>query len=135
MQKTFSQLQEVDGVIGVLYAQNPEARKSKFGHTYDQFHKKNYQPILKEFQDAIAYIRLANALEDEKTKEVLIDSTATRGYKYSKEGLRKCMEQEVNCIEEFNAKTVECEAFIVSPESVPEGLTDSQKEVLAGLLI
>ena len=103
--RTFSELQEVDQVIGQLYAKDETLKQSKFGYAYDQFHKKNYAPILKDFQEAFNYIRIENALEDEKTKAVLTEEITpqnSRGFKYSKAGLKKCMEDELACIEKFN---------------------------------
>ncbi len=131
--RTFQQLQVIDNLVGMFYAKEPTLKQSKFGYNYDRFHKKNYAALLKEFQDAIAYIRVENALEDEKTKEILTDEKSGRGYKYSKAGLKKCMEDEVKCIEKFNEKNITCEPFI-SPV-LPNEMSESQTEILKGLLI
>ncbi len=135
LKRTFSELQHVDVVVGQIYADFPGLKENtKFSYAYKRFLEKNFQPTLKEFQDAIAFVRLDNALEDEKTKEVLFDSTpGSRGYKYSKEGLRKCMEEEVKMIDKYNAKEIVIEPYISS--QVPEGLTKEQTEVLKGLVI
>lgn len=135
--RTFSQLQEVDVVVGQIYAKNPELKNgTKFSYAYDQFHKKNYAPILKEFQDAIAYIRIDNALEEPTTKAIFTEEITPqngRGFKYSKEGLKKCMKEEVECIEKFNVKEVEIIPYIST--TIPDGLTKQQTEVLSGLII
>ena len=132
MVKTFKELQAIDQMIGFLYEQDQKLKNTKFGYAYQKFFKKNYEPALKEFQNKIFDIRLDNAMEDKITKEVLKDKDSPRGFKFTKEGLKKCVEQERSLIEEFDKKEIE-----VTPQFssyVPE-LTEEQKELLTGLII
>lgn len=133
MIKTFKELQEIDNVVGELYKTNPDLKQSKFGYAYKRYSAKNYEPIVKEFRDELELIRLENAMEDEKTKEVLIDRMNSRGYKYSKEGLKNAMKQEADLMEKFNLKEIEIIPYITT--SIPEELNDEVKEMLTGIVI
>lgn len=129
----FKQLQELDFAVSQLYARNPSLKQSKFGYSYNRFFKKNYEKPLKEFQEAIVDVRIDNALVDEKTQEILTDQTNPRGYKYSKEGLKKVIKDENKIIAEWQDRQVEVEPFF-SP-FVPEELTEGERELMVGLII
>lgn len=131
--KTFQELQEIEQMIGNLYAQHPTIKETKFGYAYKRFVDKNYVPTLKNFQDEIEGIRIDNALENETTKEILLDRTNPRGYKYSREGLKKTIEAERKSIEEWNKKQIGITPFISS--YIPPELNGEQKEMLEGLVI
>lgn len=132
MKKTFKELQEVDVLVGSLYQKDKTLEKSKFGYAYKRFIEKNYVPIIKERQERLIDVRIDNALEDKNTKEILTDKESNRGYKYSKEGLKKCIKDERKVMEEFEEKEIEIEPFISS--FVPQ-LDEEQKEILNGLII
>jgi len=134
MVKTFKELQEVDILVGALYEKNPGLKDGKFGYSYKRFIEKNYMSHLKEFQHELNDVRIDNAIEDPKTKEILRDPTNSRGFRYTKEGLKKVIEQENEINEKWNVKEIEVEAFICPIESLPT-LTDNQREALVGILI
>ncbi len=131
--RTFKELREIDALVGQLYSKNPNIRNTKFGYAYKKFSQKNYNNLFQEFRDKIDYIRVDNALEDSNTKEVLYSQADERGFKYSKEGLKKCIAEENKAVEEYNAKEIEIDPYISSV--VPEELTEDDKELLKGLLI
>lgn len=130
--KTFKELQEVDEMVGQLYQKNPKVKESKFGYAYKRFSDKNYFPILREFQDEIGLCRIENALEDKATKEVLIDRMNPRGYKYTKEGLKKCLEDEKKIIAAWEQKEIEIKSYFT--KDIPEELTEENIELLKGLV-
>lgn len=132
MIKTFKELQEIDRIVGQLYTEYPTLRDTKFGYAYKKFSEKNYTPLLKEFQDAISTARIDNALEDEKTKAILIDAESTRGYKFSKEGWKAIIAEENKIMDLFNIKDVEITPYLSA--FVPE-LTEEQIEILKGTII
>lgn len=132
MKKTFKELNEIDDIMGQIYAKNPELKNTKFAYAYKRFTDKNFVPLLTEFQKMQNYIRIDNALEDPQTKQILEDLSNPRKYKYSKEGLKKCIEQEIDLLSEFNVKEVEIETFISS--YIPT-LTEYEKEILQGTII
>jgi hypothetical protein len=133
MTKTFKDLQEIDSLVGSLYKKNPTLEHSKFGYAYKRFSDKNYLPMVKDFQEELGNVRIDNALEDEKTKEILIDRMNVRGYKYSKEGLKKVILEEKAIIEKFDLKGIEIVPFI--SKVVPEDLTEDQSEMLKGVVL
>lgn len=133
IKKTFKDLQEIDGVVGQLYAKDATLQNSKLGYAYKRFVEKNYRPLLDELMEKLAIERVEYALTDEKTKEVLVDQTNPRGFKYDKEGLKKVMEAERKLTREFADREVVITPFISS--YVPKGLNEEQTEVLKGLII
>lgn len=133
MKKTFNELNEIDLVIGELYSKNPTLRDTKFGYAYKRFAENNYIPLYKEMIEAKNNARIDNALEDEKTKEILLDPASQRGFKYSKEGLKSVIKAEKQIQELFDVKEIEIKPFISS--FIPEEITDEQKELLTGILI
>ena len=132
--KTFRELQEVDTLVGSLYGKNPELKDSKFGYAYKRFVDKNYMSHLKEFQYELNDVRIDNAMEDPNTKEVLRDPTNTRGFRYTKEGLKKVIGQENEITTRWDVKEIEVEAFACPTESLPT-LTEGQTELLKGIVI
>lgn len=136
MTKTFKELQEADVVVAGLYQKNPDLKNSKFGYAWKRFTDKNYLPLVREFNEDLAGIRVDHALEDPNTKEILIDRMNVRGFKYSKEGLKAVMKAEKALEEKHNAKEVEITPHITTaiPEEV-EALAEEQKELLTGLVL
>ncbi len=132
MTKTFKELQEVDSMIGELYKKNPKLKDTKFGYAYKRFSDKNYAPVVRDFQDELAFCRVDNALEDPSTKEVLIDRMNQRGYKYSKAGLKACMEAEKKIVEYWDGRDIEITPFLT--KDVPTDLNDDQIELLQGVV-
>jgi hypothetical protein len=132
MKKLFKDLQEIDSLVGELYGKNPELKQSKFGYAYKRYSAKNYEPIVKDFRDELEGIRIDNALEDDKTHEILTDRANSRGYKYSKEGLKAVIDAEKKLIEKFNDKEVEVTPFITT--NIPEEISTELKELLTGIL-
>jgi len=133
MKKTFGQLQKIDNLVASLYAKDKTLEKSKFGYAYKRFVDKNYMPTLDELQERLVDIRISNALEDKNTGEVLTDRGNNRGFKYSRDGLKKCIKEERKAIKEFDEKEIEITPFISSYK--PIGLTEEEKSILRGLLI
>lgn len=132
MIKTFKELQTVDEVVAKLYQENSALKDTKFGYAYKKFSEANYIPLLKEFQEAIGNARIDHALEDEKTKAILVDSESPRGYKFSKEGWKAIIQEESKIVNLFEIKDTEIKPYISS--FVPE-LTEEQTEILKGLII
>lgn len=136
MTKTFKELQDADMIVGGLYQKNPDLKNSKFGYAWKRFTDKNYVPMVKEFNEDLAGIRVDHALEDANSKEILIDRMNPRGFKYSKEGLKAVMKAEKELEATYNAKEIEITPYVTTaiPEEV-EALGDEQKEVLTGLVL
>ncbi len=132
MTKTFKELQDVDSLIADIYKKNPKLKDSKFGYAYKRFSDKVYSPVVRDFQDELGFARVDNALEDPTTKEVLIDRMNVRGYKYSKAGLKKCMEDEKKIIETWDIKEIEIKPFLV--KDVPTELSEDDVELLKGII-
>ena len=133
MKKTFKELQEIDLIVGGIYHRKPELRNTKFGYAYKRFVKKNYQPLVDEYQLELQDVRIENAMVDEKTKEILIDRLNPRGYKYSKEGLKQVIKDENQISNKFDLKETEIEPFLSS--YIPEDLTEEETEILTGIVI
>ncbi len=134
VKKTFKELQELDVLVGALYKRNTELQKGKFGYAYKRFVDTNYVKILKEYQHKINDARIDFALEDPITKEILKDKEDSRGFKYSKDGLKKVILKENEITDEFNPKEVEIDPYFISEASLPE-LSDEEREQLIGVLI
>lgn len=136
VKKTFKDLIIIDGMIALVYQENPALKMSKFGYAYNKFAEKNYYPKLKEFQQALADIRINYALEDKETKEVLMDDVKKnpRGYKYDREGLKKVIKAEDALSMEWDEKEVKIEPYFCKKENLPK-LSEGQKELLKGTII
>ena len=133
MTKTFKELRDLDLLIGDLYAKDPSINDTKFGYAYKRFVKKNVQPVYEKYQEALADVRIANALEDPITHEILVDKESYRGYKFSREGLQKVIKEERSITEDWDKREIEVDPFL-SPY-VPESLTEEMKDQLTGLVI
>lgn len=131
--KTFRELQEVDQLVGTLYQKDENLKDTKFGYAYKRFADKFYIPILKELDEALINVRVEHALEDPVSKEILMDTKTARGFKYSKEGIKKVIEAERNVVKEYEAKAFEVEPFVSS--YVPEYLTEEEAEQLKGIIL
>lgn len=126
--KKFSELQEIDNLVGSLYTKTPILKTTKFGYAYAIFHKNNLKPSLKDFSEKMNLARLENALEDKTTKEVLIDKESNRGYKYSKEGLKTLLAKEIELTSELEDKEIKIQVYTSS--HIPENLEPYEKELL-----
>lgn len=133
MKITFKQAGEINKSLEHIYAKNPGLEKTKFDYAQKRFFEKNFSKIFNEYNQKLANIRINNALEDKTTGEILLDQMNPREFKYSKEGLIKCLNEEKELENEYNAKEIEVEPFISS--FVPEVTTETEKELLTGLLI
>lgn len=133
MKVKFRKLRDIDSAVGDLYRTTPTLKNSKFGYAYKRFAEKNYEKVLRGFQEAINDVRIDHALADEKTKEILLDHSNLRGYKYSKEGLKQVAKEENRVVDEWNEKEIEIEPHIST--EVPEGLTEEMYDIFAGILI
>lgn len=136
MTKTFKELQEADQVVGGLYQKNAELKNSKFGYAWKRFTDKNYVPVVREFNEDLAALRVNHALEDKSTGEILIDRMNPRGFKYSKEGLLVLMKEERELENKYNSKELDVTPYVTTsiPEEV-EALPEEQKELLTGLVL
>ena len=133
MKKTFKELRDVDSLVAGMYFRNDKLKETKFGYAFKRFAEKNFRPLFQERGDEVELVRVENALEDPETKEILLDKENPRGYKYSKEGLKKCLKAESKIIDDYDKKEVEIKPHISS--FIPEDLTEEEKEMLKGLLI
>lgn len=136
MTKTFKEFEELDKIVASIFIKNEKLRGSKFGYTWNRLCQKNYFSVAKEFNEKLADIRIEYALEDEKTKEILIDKLNPRAYKYSKDGLKNCVKAERDMIKEFDSKEIEYEPYFCT--SLPEEITSLPEEIFnmfVGLII
>lgn len=132
MKKTFKELRDIDLMVGGLYGEFPHLKKTKFGYAYKRFIDKSYQPIFNEFQDEINSCRIDNALENPITKEVMLDKENPRGFKYSRDGLRNCIEQEKKISKNWESREVEVTPFIIPV--IPDELNEFQVDQLRGII-
>lgn len=134
IKKTFKELRDLDIMVAEAYHKNEDLEKTKFGYAYKRFREKNYDPKTKEYNEELLSIRIDNALEDEKTKEIFMDPTPnTRGFKYSKDGLKKVVKAEKELLEKWDKKEWEIEPHI-SPMK-PEDFSEEEIEMLTGLVL
>ncbi len=133
IKKTFKELLEIDAIIGNLYKKDEELKNGKFGYAYKRFNEKNIQPAAKEYQQAFADLYVEHALEDEKTKALIVDKDSHRGYAYSKSGMTELLKAERKLEDKFNSKEFEVEAYI-SP-SIPKNLSEFEYNTLKGVII
>ncbi len=132
MKKTYEELLEIDNIVGGLYKDNPVLKESKFGYAYTKFYKLNIEKVQKEFNEELQDIGINNALEDEKTKAIILDEKSATGYAHSKEQLKQYLKEYREVKERFLAKEIDVKPYI-SP-LVPE-MTNEQKDILTGLII
>jgi len=130
MKKTFKQIQEIDNLVGVMYAKQPELKDSKFGYAYNKFFEKNYAPTLKVLKEELTDSTVDHALEDETTKALLKDEKGE--YKYSKEGQKALMKAQREIYEKYNNLEIEVEPYI---STFTPNLTEEEREMLEGTLI
>lgn len=133
MKRTLKELRAIDTEVAKLYREFPHIEKGKFGWAYKRYCEKNLSPLIEELGKKYQDAAIENALEDEKTKEIIRDPMNPRGYKFSKEGEKKCVEVERKLLAEYNAKEIEVEPYIAT--SIPVELTEELKESLKGLVI
>lgn len=133
MKKTFLELQNIDAIVGDLYEMYPNLKKSKFGWAYNRFVEKNVSPTMKERNRKLADMYADNAMEDPRTKEIMLDpNPLSRGFKFDKVGWPKMIKLEREIMDEFEKVEIEVIPYISS--FVPE-LADDQREPLTGLII
>jgi hypothetical protein len=133
MKRTCEQLKEVDEVVASLYNKIPTLKNTKFAYAYKRFFEKNLKLIFDEIREEILDVRINNALEDKETKEILVDSTNERGYKFDREGLKNVMKEEKKIFDKFNKKEIEIEPYFT--DYIPEEIEEHQREFLKGLII
>lgn len=125
----FKELKKLDQVVAKLYRLDPNLKQTKFGYAYKRFYEKNYQPTAIEFNDALNTLWIDNALEGEKN-EILIDKDNSRGFKFSKDGLKNVIAQEKKLIEKFDEKEIEIVPFIPSYIPPLEALDEEELALL-----
>ena len=64
----------------------------------------------------------------------MTDETNTRGYKFSKEELKKCIIEEDAAIAEYNKKEIDISEPLIS-SYIPEDISDLEREMLTGIVI
>lgn len=135
IKKTFLEIRIIDEIIGLIGNKNPKLVDSKFAYAYKRFYEKNLKRIFRDYQDALLGVRIDCALEDKNTKQILRDANDQRhgGFAYSKEDLKRVVQEENRIIDEYEQKEFEIEPYICS--QIPEELSDEQKEILNGVLI
>ena len=137
MKKTYAELREIDEIVGGLYIKNPKTKDGKFGYGYGRFYSKNAKSISEELNEKIMDSRIENAMVDEKTKELLYDLQGggqNKLYKYTKEGMKKFLEETRKITKEYDEKEIEIIPFFVKEEDLPE-MSEEEKELLKGCLI
>ena len=75
-------------MVSQIKKEFPELERTKFGYAYSKFYKKNVKPSVDRIKDALLDIRVENAMIDTKTKELIIDKSNDRGFKFDKEGTK-----------------------------------------------
>lgn len=133
MIKTFKQLTDIDNLIADLYEKKPSLKRTKFGYAYKRFAEKFFYPMDKEYQDELNHARINLALEDEKTKEILLDPSSPRRFKYTKEGLISVLKEENNIWLQWKDKEINIEAY--NTAFIPEELTDGDMDLLKDIII
>lgn len=131
--RTFKELVEIDELVGAMYQRDPKLPLGKFGYAYKRFVDKNYLPALNDLQQEIGGVRIDHALEDQATKEVLLDRTNSRGYKYNKVGLKAVIAAEKKLRDEWDEKVITIIPYISS--AVPADILSEEKEALKGLVL
>ena len=131
MKITLKRISEADNLARLVIARNKDGQRSKFFYAWKRFCDKNYSSYVQELQEQLTLVRISNALED-ANKAIITDKENMRGYKFSKEGLKKCIEEENKLIKEFQEKEVEAEPYFCL--SLPE-MSDEEKEVFKGMII
>ena len=131
--KTFKEILEIDSIVAKLYAKQPELKDGKFGYAYKRYYAKNYTPLTEEYKNEVETLKINNALENPQNKALIVDPQSKTGFATSKEGLLKFNADLIKLDKEYETKEVEIIPFI-SP-TIPEGLSDEEKELLTGVVI
>lgn len=135
IKKTYQDLFDLDQIVARMYEKNPKLKDTtKFGYGYTRFYEKNLRDVFSDYYVALEDLRIDNALEDKETKAVIRDRNDPRGFKYTKDGLRKTIAAERLLVKEWNLKEFEVEPYFITPENLPKDLTDEQKEAFLGVL-
>jgi len=132
IKKTFKELGTIDNMIGSLYRKHEKLERTKFGYAYKRFADKNFYPHAEKYQQDLGMIRIDNAMEDKDTKEVLVDRSNQRGFKYTKQGLKDCIKAEIKLNNEWDEKEIEIEPYMSS--MIPAELSEEEVNMLRGLV-
>lgn len=132
MTKTFKELTEIDLLVAELYKNDPTLERSKFGYAYKRFADKNFYPINKEYRLELQDIRIDNAIEDATTKEVIVDHSNPRGFKYTKESLKFVVKAEIDTEKKWESK--ECSIIPHFTTMVPKDLSQEEVDMLVGVV-
>lgn len=132
MKKTFKELGQIDNMVGKLYKKHEKLERTKFGYAYKRFADKNFYPNVEKYQQELGMIRIDNAMEDKETKEVMVDRTNQRGFKYTKEGLKNCIKAEIKLNNEWDEKEIDIEPYMSI--MIPNEMSDEEVEMLIGLV-
>lgn len=100
--------------------------QTKLSYAVARMLKRCQKPI-EDYNAKIEDIRLDNALEDEKTKAVLRDEA--QQYKFSKEGLRKIIEEQRKLLD----GEIEIEPYIAT--AIPDDLSDDARVAFEGFVL
>ena len=133
MKKTFGELLLINNAISEIQTKNSNLEMNKFGYACKRFIEKSLRPVFQEKNYLKELARIENALEDKNTGEILFENGSPKQFKFSREGLKKCYEDEWKIEQDFNKKTFEVVPFICEEE--PKELTDIQREILKGIII
>lgn len=135
MTKTWKELNKFSSTVAEMNQKNPKVMDTKFGYNIKRFEEINLAKPYKDYNHELALIRIEHCLVDKITKAILRDPTSQRGYQYDKEGMKAVLNAESDLEKEWEKKEFEVEPYLCKPENVPEELTETQKEVFAGLII
>lgn len=134
IQKTFLELNDLDGMVGEKYKLFPNLKdSSKFGFAYKKFYRKNLKEIFDDYFEELEAIRINNALVDEKTKALLLGDGGMV-YKYSKDGKMNVLKEERALNKDWFERVFEIEPYFVKPENLTE-FNEMELELMKGILV
>lgn len=128
MKITFQQAREIIAEINSLSTE-PNFKNTKFAYAVDKFTKSSLKKPLEEYNEEIAMARVQNALEDEKTKQLILNEKGD--YTFSRDGDIALRNATKEISERWATKEIEVTPFIVE---TPD-LTEIQKELFKGIFI
>jgi len=131
MKTTIKEIFKADQLMANIIKRDPMIERGKLGYAWTRFVDKNVSSFQKEYNTKILSVRIENALEDEK-KALIRDSADPRGFKYSKQGLKKCIEEEKKLSDEFENTEIEIVPYFC--KSLPD-LKEEEIEMLKGMVI
>lgn len=147
--KTFKQIREFNIASDEFLKAKPENEHTKLGYAIKRVSDVSIAKILKDYQgeyqeayyEKVQKVHIDQALTDKTTGAILTAPAGSdRPYLNSKEGLKIIMESEMSFkkywdsqLEEWDKKEFEIIPYIAV--EIPDDLSDSQKESLAGFVI